>query len=159
MCVQLHWCDVCIACDCFPLHACVLPLTPWPSLTWRSLHFYPGHRALARPGSSAGQRFTKPIVPVTRILIIFIKVVLVKITRHKNANAIGTAIPQQLRDSQPLYNMYTVCLDKHDTTRSERRSQSPAHSVNGIFCLRFFIYSIKVLVFCSFYEGAGMRPT
>lgn len=35
--------------------------------------FYPGQGALARPGSSAGQRNTMPIVLLTRIQIVLIK--------------------------------------------------------------------------------------
>lgn len=78
----------------------------------------------------------------------------------QNANATGTVIPQQLQVSQPLYNVCTQRLNKHDTTRSERHTQAcwPTQSTNGVFCLRFFfIYSIKVLAFYSFSEATVLE--
>lgn len=151
-CMQLRLCHVRIACDCFPLHACVFALTPWPFLKWRFLLFYPGHGASPCPGSSAGQRSTNPPPPLFLChasQLYSWNVALVEITRRKNANASGTTIPQQLRDSQPRQTW-------HDRKLKDTHTR-PTHSLNGIFCLRFFIYSIKLLVFCSFHEAAELE--
>lgn len=148
MCVQSYLCHIRVACVCViappPLtRMCVCVCVAADTVTPPNMAVSP---LLSRSRSIGSSRFISRATlhkthcsRDTHADFYSENVVLVEITWHKNANAIGTAIPQQLRDSQPLYNVYTLCLDKHDTTGSERHTHTgPAHSVNGIFCPRFF---------------------
>lgn len=132
MCVPSYLCLICVACvcDCFPLHACVSPLTPWPFSNMAASPRLSRSRSIGTsPVHQQGNAPQNPLFSWHASWLYSQNVVLVEITRRKNANAIRTAILQQLRDRQPLYNAYTLCLDKHDTTGSERHTHTGLHTV------------------------------